>query len=164
MTTIAYRDGILAADTQGQVGHTKDPFPVRKIHVLSNNTVLALCGAIAELEILKIWIENGMQGPPPELQESTGIHFVDQDNIWVYELGGRFKFEGEFGAWGSGATVALAAMMLEQTAVEAVALAMKLDTYTGGQIVSAQIPEEYVPPKVKKAKKKKASKKGKSKG
>lgn len=162
MTTIAYRDGTLAADTQGQVGHLKDPFPVRKIQVLSNNTVLALCGALAELDVLKNWMEAGMPDPLPQLQESTGIHFIDQNNIWVYELGGRFKFEGEFGAWGSGASVALAAMMLEQSAIEAVALAMKLDTYTGGQIVSAEIPEVYVRPKVKKTKKKKAKKKAKA--
>jgi hypothetical protein len=53
-------------------------------------------------------------------------------------------------AWGSGGTIALVAMMLGKTAVEAVEVASRLDPHTGGEVDSVTVHDAIVPIRVHK--------------
>lgn len=139
MTTIAYRAGILAADTLAVVGNYKDPCPQEKVIRLKDNSLVCVTGAFCDLQRFADYLD-GKVAEKPDLEESTVIHFISQDEIWVYELNGRFRFTGEFCSWGSGKAAADAAMLLGKSSAEAVDVAKLVDVYTGGQTRTYHVP------------------------
>ena len=131
MTTIAYRDGLVAADTQSTAAPYKDPNPQHKVVRLADGSVLAACGNLEVLDMTRAFLA----GEADTLHiEGQAIHFVSTDEIWVYQGLGRYRVDGSFRSWGSGGAIADAAMLLGKSAEEAVAVAAMIDIFTGGPI------------------------------
>lgn len=159
MTTIAFRDGILAADTQGSWGGT--PTIQTKIRRLPK---FALAGAgiierILDLEDdLRAWVnwdafsihklldfrwERFKGEGAPDYDRDPQVIAVSPHGT-VYKLcRDRFSLTtlaaGPFIALGSGSDYALGAMAHGATAAEAVAIAARLDIHTGGEIQTLKV-------------------------
>ncbi|MGA0604865.1 hypothetical protein ACO2Q0_02605 [Phenylobacterium sp. VNQ135] len=135
MTTIAYRDGVLAADTlinaSGEVlGYTPKIGKAGRVLYGASGTT-AWCWAF------RSWVSRGCYGPPPErCDDKTGGFIVaPNDDLIVFHCEGVERRSGlPFYADGSGANYALGAMQMGADPVQAVKAAMVWDRKTGGEI------------------------------
>ena len=137
MTTIAYRDGVLAADTlvteQGRIcGHTK------KIRV-HKGVLWGTTGCLIHQGQFDSWMLSGMRGAPPSMKTeanatSSAILIADQHLLTFDDHGWDAMPLPEFYAVGSGGPIALGAMAAGASAAEAVACAARFDVYSGGSI------------------------------
>lgn len=134
MTTIAYRAGFIAVDTQTTANNFKDPCPHHKALRLSDGSVVAAIGDLDLLERLRLHLVDPESNPFDAKDVGVGLHFVNRDEIWIYQNNGRYRFAGEYSAWGSGAAPALAALLLGASAEKAIEVAAQIDIYTGGPI------------------------------
>lgn len=137
MTTIAYRDGVLAADgrvTDG--GHLIITDECQKIRRLSDGSLFALAGDVTHEQKIIECLED-MDVSLPQGKDFTAI-LVDTDGLLsTYEgSGDRFYpwYERGFAAFGSGSEIAYGAMEMGATAAEAVSCAALRNTTTGGAI------------------------------
>jgi ATP-dependent HslUV protease subunit HslV len=136
VTTIAYRDGVLAADTQitaggGVSGHVQKAF--RKGSILYSTTG---CSGLGDAFLT--WVAGGLKGDPPVMKEDDndahGYIFPGGDRVvWRFNKVWA-THHAPFFAFGSGADYALGAMEMGATAEQAVAAAIKFDTNSGGPI------------------------------
>lgn len=145
MTTIAYRKGVMAADSKtsfGDVSYARST----KIHKLADGSLIGFSGSATScermLEVMKHAIIGG--GLSHDLfQECKGASaiYVDASSEKVYcieggKRSGYFELEGEFFADGSGFIVALAAMKAGASAEKAVEIACELDNNSGGPVTT----------------------------
>lgn len=144
MTTIAYKDGILAADSQvtfGNVKATSDP----KIKELPNGIIIALAGNNDKIMVAlqffsrEDWEEKLNEAPDfkkgfEAILVSKGRVYTAQNNCVPWPLVHPFH------AAGSGWQIASAGMHMGMSAEEAVKLASELDIYTNNkvQVVNVQ--------------------------
>lgn len=141
MTTIAYRKGVLAGDSQAtddQVWRTK------KIHRLNTEAGVLLVGYCGEIHAALVfieWLKNNESRKPDlsnEAFEAIVIAETGRVTIWTPSLV-PWRPAGEFFAIGSGAKAALGAMHAGKGAVEAVKIAAKIDPYTRGPVHSLRL-------------------------
>lgn len=134
MTTIAYKDGILAGDRQSNYGSL--PAATTKIH-RHGKWVAGACGNTAQIAQVHKWVADGMdpsqypafQNDP---QDAVTMLLASAEGLFVLDCTPvPYKIEQPFFAIGSGRDFAIAAMDLGLNAVEAVHLASKFDTTTG---------------------------------
>lgn len=131
MTTIAYRDGVLAADSQATCDYHGR---VRKIHRLPSGMLVGGCGDAAECHSVVEWLMGGQEGKAPKAPDAYLI-IVDKDGGVFFSSGSPFQpfpSELDFAAIGSGSAVAMGAMEAGASALEAVKIAAKHDGYTSG--------------------------------
>lgn len=136
MTTIAYRDDVLAADTQITCGSQIDGWAT-KIYRLGS-VLYGATGSSGLTEAFKSWLCRGMVGEAPALKdgESTANGYIFPGGnrvVWRYE-NVWCSHEAPFFAYGSGGEIALGAMLAGATAEQAVRAAAERDTNTGGAI------------------------------
>lgn len=135
MTTIAYRAGVIAADTLTTAGRDRVGY-TRKIGG-SNGLLWGASGDAAWCKGWRDWLSKGAQGDPatPPDDNTGGLVVLPDDSIMVFHARG---FEHRIGlpywADGSGADFALGAMHAGASAEEAVRAAMAWDTTTGGDV------------------------------
>jgi len=138
MTTIAYKDGVLAADRaisgSGHVGTTRKVWK-RK----SDGALVGGCGEVATLQRWAEWFLAGERGTAPNLgtdDDSASQMLVVRPNGKVEDHGryGKAMYEAPYHAIGSGSDYALGAMAFGATARQAVAAAMKHDHCTGSGV------------------------------
>ena len=141
MTTIAYRDGILAAD--GRLTSHNDTVlsdNAQKIHRLSNGELFALCGAEQFREPVLEALEDPDLGLPEAVDEGIGFTaiLVGLDgSLRIYEgSGGWIPIHDDFVAFGTGADFAYGAMEAGANAEGAVEIAIRRDVYSGGTVVT----------------------------
>ncbi|WP_316196603.1 hypothetical protein [Bradyrhizobium sp. SZCCHNS3053] len=133
MTTVAYKDGMMAADTLMIKGSTKFGH-VTKIVKRDDG---ALCGGSGNLNWVQAfhrWFLDGCVDAPPELSEyDNGLIARKGDpEVEVYEQGGSFRFKANWTAIGSGKEYAFGAMCAGASAEDAVLIACIYDPGTGG--------------------------------
>lgn len=137
MTTIVYRDGILAADTLMTAGPRREGF-CTKIARNDKGDLAAGAGSATEMTAFLKWFlagENLDDGYPVEKEsESSGVVFRADGRIDVYERGGVLHMNAPFYALGSGGEFAMGALEMGADAVKAVSIAMVWDAATGGEI------------------------------
>lgn len=143
MTTIAYRDGIMAADTQTTAGDI-DRGSCQKIWRLSDGSLLGIAGQIGFEDAVMEWIAAGArwQDRPIMPEGATVFGLLIKPNGSAAVFSKEFvlqRIEGPFHAQGSGNELAIGAMGFGATAAEAVAVAMKFDVYTGGRITTLSL-------------------------
>jgi len=142
MTTIAYRDGILAADTATYIheGNLRMPDQTTKIFRLSDGSLIAGGGVKRQIVDFAKWFET-KEGDKPEIADATIIRVSPNGVITIYDgkTDERDITDCPFYAIGSGAMAALAAMYMGARAEQAVEIAMKLDPWTGGEVVCERI-------------------------
>jgi hypothetical protein len=143
MTTIVYRDGIMAADSWMHSGRdARRPDRVRKIIRLPHGGLFAGAGDAGIFNALERWCREAnfeanpdmQQPPPPEIPECDAW-WVQPDGAWWYFTGKGYRLvDAPFGAIGSGTEAALAACYMGASAEEAVRIACLIDPFSGGGI------------------------------
>lgn len=138
MTTIAYRSDVLAADTQVTCGGTIDGWAQKAFR--KGLLLYAVAGTSGLADVFRAWVERGMIGHAPSLkggdadQSGHGYLFPGGDRVvWRYDDVWATHI-APFFAYGSGAELALGAMLQGATAEEAVRAAAQRNTLTGGEI------------------------------
>lgn len=140
MTTIAYRDGILAADTQVCGGGGRAGTVVKVVR-RSDGHLAGTAGDLSWAQRLHGWFMGGENGEPPLPKEGGGeailirpdggVHYVDE--VRTHTL------KADCHASGSGSQFALGAMAAGATAERAVEIACSLDIHTGGEVTVVKL-------------------------
>lgn len=146
MTTIAYKEGVIAYDTRQTRSGTIVSDDCSKCQVVDGVSFF-LSGAVCDERAL---IATYFGTPSSTPIECSGYVFDggklmlvghdDKTGIWRQELD-----PANPDAIGSGSAYALAAMDMGASAEEAVRAAMKRDIYTGGKVKTVAIREEGMP-------------------
>ena len=137
MTTIAIKGKTLAADTQLTLGDDIKIY-CQKIHVLGAGEVVAIAGNVDAEFHFKRWLIAGMKPDEwaayfAELKEPKyeAIYIDRHASRWYFHDGSDCQpIEHRFYAIGSGSKLAMAAMHMGLSAVDAVLLAGDLDVNT----------------------------------
>jgi 20S proteasome alpha/beta subunit len=133
MTTVLAdaRAGVMVADTLCLYGDRK--LYGRKVYKI-NGLLVATAGSVADGDAFLEWVRTGRHGKPPRLNSfealilsPEGVHLIATDCRAV-------KVERGFDAIGSGAQVALGALVAGAGPREAVRIACELDAGSGGKI------------------------------
>lgn len=142
MTTIVYRDGVLAADSRAYSGD-KTPIGTKtKIHRREDGAIYGIStNDVGGDKLLRKWVEEGCNHPSGDdlkpdcfsmlLVDAMGQVFFANDNL---SLSG--PLEAEYFAIGTGREYALAAFYMGATAVQAIEVAKHFDVWSGGATVS----------------------------
>ena len=143
MTIIAYRDGIMAADSlirnERVLGESKK---IDEVVIHGEKCLVATAGNVDKCELFRNWVINGMVDTP-KLDEIN-----EKDNFEAFIIGERGEnqfvsyettcipcsIEAPFYAIGSGSSIAIGAMERGATAKEAVEAAIKWSPDCGGRI------------------------------
>jgi ATP-dependent protease HslVU (ClpYQ) peptidase subunit len=147
MTTIAFRDGIMAADTQETAGESQ--MRCKKIfRATSPKGRRVLIGTAGGSFAGMIYVDHFKSGK----ERPITIDYMDIEEdfhnlIWdgtnLFEVNWLWRPikvpRPKFFAIGSGAPAALGAMHMGASAKEAVNVAKKIDIYTGGRVVSMKL-------------------------
>lgn len=138
VTTIAYRDGVLAADTAMCQGGVMIGTIV-KIVRRDDGDMAAAAGDAAYNAAFNAWFMAGENGSPPEAKSEDifldrGMIFRKSGQIEVFEPRGKFACQAPYIAVGSGRESALGAMFAGADAETAIKAAIQLDPHTGGEI------------------------------
>lgn len=159
MTTIAYRAGVLAADSQITMGEVRYA-QATKIKCLPNGALAAGCGSLVQCAKLLAFLEENDGGWTTEVLKScpdASVIYVQPDGqVMLLEggkKGGVAPLEGEFFADGSGYVAALAAMKAGADAVRAIEIAAELDVNTALPVKSFRLADN--PPPVRKKRRRK---------
>lgn len=136
MTTIAYRDGVLAADSLITSGTMRCGHEI-KVKALGK-LLYGSCGSCGLTDKVEAWMRSGMVGdrPPLKVGEAAGSVFVfmpDDRIVWMHEDGDTV-IRAPYWAAGSGERFALGAMAHGASAEEAVKAAIAHDTVSGGEV------------------------------
>lgn len=134
MTAIAYKDGILAADTAGWQDDIL-VVKVKKIYRIGSGSLFAGCGYSSDIDAYVNWI-NAESGKPQEAREGfCGLHIYD-DGVG-YFVGRDYVFcdrIGEFAAIGAHSEFLYGAMAAGASAEQAVRLAIRMCAFAGGDV------------------------------
>lgn len=140
MTTIAYRNGILAADTRVTIGGSAVGRMI-KIARREDGALAFAAGAAGYNHAFLNWFMQGEKEKPPEaklcdnLIDRGVIVHSEGGMITVFEPDGKFEFSAPYCAIGSGRDIALGVMHHGGSAEQAVEAAIHHDNDTGGSIV-----------------------------
>ena len=136
MTTIAYRDGVLAADSRSEDSCTK-VFCFPKIYKVAGRLV-GMAGCVSKGQEFLEWLRAGGERLKIDEDRMSAIALLEDGSVEVYE-DTTFWLDlppGEFYAVGSGAAAALAAMHCGKSAAEAVEIACRVDPSSEGPVVT----------------------------
>lgn len=148
MTTIAIKDKILAFDSKLTADGQFSGFFVKGRRF--KNHLVAAAGSAQEIEAFLDWFEAGAT---EDLKRKFGLHEREVDiqalsidrkgNIFLYE--DRlypYRVDAAFYAAGSGGSIAIGAMAAGASAEQALRIAAKFDSYTGGGIKTLSFDEK----------------------
>lgn len=144
MTTIAYRDGVLAVDGRISGEHTLYSDKEKKLSRLKDGSLVAYAGTVADCQKFLRWARKGDFAKPHPKGSYVCVWLRDEGLTEYTGNDGKHIVlnKKQFHAWGSGHLSALGAMHHGATAVEAVKCAAKVDLRTGGKISSATLKEK----------------------
>src|SRR5690349_14884757 len=108
MTTIAYRDGELAADSRVTAGDMIVSDKRKKVHRLKDGSLVAWSGSVQDAERLLRAMRKGMA--LPKLDDISALHLKTDGTLYEYEGAVWVKQDPGYYATGSGSPYALAAM------------------------------------------------------
>lgn len=148
MTTIAYRDRILAADTL-VTDHGMLLGYACKLAQSQNGPIAGGAGNMPYVATFLKWFENCLPGAsPPRIdvdKDPDGIIIDLEGRVWLW--GGEPHLTEllldpayPFAAIGAGAKYAMGAMLMGASAEQSVQAAAAFDIYTGGRIDTLQLP------------------------
>ena len=136
MTTIAYRDGVLAADSASCAGGTWSG-STRKIGRAPDGSIAALSGTVVDCHAVLRWVEHGMdERKRPVEQDVAGLLITADGTVYLVEGNAPpAPITAPFYAAGSGRQIALGAMAAGASAQRAVEIACEWDTGSRGPVV-----------------------------
>lgn len=133
MTTIAYREGVLAADSQVNCGGGRCGSVV-KAWKTDDGSLWAFSGRASLQEGCQKWSLGQRQGDPPQIEDSTLVCITPDGRVREWCGKGWLQSQAEFFAWGSGGEYAMGAMAMGASAEQAVVAAIRFDTSSGGDL------------------------------
>lgn len=137
MTTIAYRAGVVAADSRCENNGWIGGHSIKKVRKSDiDGCVYAITGNAADsTKVMEAFVGGQPQNDINLGESSRVVKFDPSGEITVYEGNGSFTITCEYTAFGSGSPAALAAMMMGASARKAVEIAAQIDPYTGGEVI-----------------------------
>lgn len=140
MTTIAYRDGVMAADTRA---YSATRFPVGqkvKIKRLDDGTLIGCSSVVpGQGEAVINWYAAGADPTAPPIVESKTSLLAIKPNGEVFFANDSWfisgPLTGEFFAIGSGNEYALGAMAMGASAERAIEIACDLDVWSAKPVM-----------------------------
>lgn len=131
MTTIAYRDGVMAADSGSWMGDASFPW-ARKLVRGSDGTLYGVCGDAAQANGFIEWVEGGCSGerPAAEKTDQNGSSYLvlvaapRSGRVKVLTARGIEAYEAPYFAIGAGNVGALCAMHAGASAEDAIRAAI----------------------------------------
>jgi hypothetical protein len=147
MTTIAYKDGVLAADTLSTWGDSRDGHAIK---IAKRGPFMAAgSGCLAHVQAFLDWFKGGMKADPPPMGEGEkqafGFIFVGDGKFLTWGALGWEQCRDDVFAAGSGSEFAKGAMSHGASAEEAVRIAITHDTKSGGKVTVLR--STPIPPK-----------------
>jgi hypothetical protein len=136
MTTLAYRDGVLAADSRGIRERAIVAGNLTKVWKLDDGRLVGYVGDVATASKFVRALRD--QAELPQLVDTIVV--VIGDKITVYQDDSHYDDDCEFSAWGTGAQAALAAFYMDATAEKAVEVATRIDANSGGPVQTVKRP------------------------
>jgi len=135
MTTIAYKEGVIACDKQGtsynQIGQA--PFKA----IVDNNNVYLVTGTLYRGLTFIGWLQDNRADTKAPKLKGTFVYVFDRETgeleVWEHEMQ-SMPVVDPIWADGSGGQFAMGAMAAGCTPAEAVKIATKYDCYTGGGV------------------------------
>lgn len=140
MTTIAYRNGILASESRLTEKSFVWTDRCKKIWRLPDGSLFGASGENDGGELLLRAMRDGKE-KMPELSHTKGLHIKKDGSIWIFEGEIWVEWPEEFAAIGSGKRYAMAAMKAGADAPTAVRIAKEMDVYSGGEVQSLALVE-----------------------
>lgn len=133
MTTIAFKDNILAADTQITEWDVK--YYGRKIEVLPDGRVVTSSGNVDDGVMFVEWLVGGRKRPPM-LKKGFEAIVIEVDGTWhrYFKDCLPIKYEDPVFSCGSGWAIARTAMLMGLDAVTSVKLAGEIDNNTNSVV------------------------------
>lgn len=161
MTTISYKDGIMAAEGKMTLGDMVIKLDTEKVFWV-NNHLVGVCGRARAINTFVTWLQkmtdyhivNQEVGElvdlvPPALEDDEGysaLVVTPSRQVLMYEGNTPIDMGLDVPmSVGSGSCFALAAMKAGSSAEEAVKVACELDVYSGGEITVVQLEDEPEP-------------------
>jgi hypothetical protein len=134
MTTIAFRDGLLAVDSLLVSRGTIRGYQAKGRRIDGGR--VAWTGDIGGAAAIVGWIEAGRSGPAPD-PEGCSVVWLPDDGPHTLITDGfeSVNPDAEFHSWGAGDDLAKGAMAMGATAARAVRVAIDLSTHSGGDVV-----------------------------
>lgn len=141
MTTIAYRDGILATDRLITSGGERCGAYTKGRNI--GRLMYASAGSCGLTEAVGEWLRAGARGEPPRLKDgdregSVYVFLPDHTIVW-FHCDGVTPIRAPYWAAGSGGPYALGAMAAGASAKDAVIAAIKHDTGSGEGVETLRI-------------------------
>lgn len=158
MTTIAFKNGVLVADSMASAGDERFPVPVNKVFRRTSLGHTYLIAGAGSYSLVVKWMRafdadiaknaNG-ESPTgdmdcarlftPEEMNMVILHQTPDDDLKLWELGSNGSFcvdpaEVPYYSIGSGSSFALGAMAAGASAVEAVMAATIFDVWSAGEV------------------------------
>lgn len=135
MTTIAFRNGVMASDTMLSGDNLVRGKSEKILRTPSAGHLVALCGASTMVLPFAVWIELGepqdaLPRLPPDSEFAAFVAYADgRFAVFSQKFLPQFA-QAEFHATGSGNEVALGAMAMGASAEEAVRVACQFDPWS----------------------------------
>lgn len=136
MTTIAYRDGVMAGDSLITSDNVRCGY-MRKIARRDDGALCGVCGSASLLRAILAWFLSGEPADGrPQITDNDACFIIVRTNgrVESHDQRGFSDDTAPFFALGSGRELAMGAMAAGATAIEAVRAAAKLDIRTGGTV------------------------------
>jgi hypothetical protein len=137
MTTIAYRDGVLASDSRETIcGNDETAMVVddNSVKVFKLRDGRLYGGAQASEDIVRLYEALKAGAPLPKLDDVVGMLIDKRGRIWLYEGNIWQRITLRYYAIGTGAPFAMGAMDAGATAIEAARIGARRDPYSGGKV------------------------------
>jgi len=137
VTTIAYRDGVLAGDSRVTNGDLICPETVTKVIKLPNGSLLGCAGTLRDVfELRNALVEKH---PLPDLKKVTALLITPDEQLWSYDRTTWNEMDAPYYAIGSGEQFALAALWMGADAVQAVKCGIHFDKNSGGRVRTVRL-------------------------
>jgi ATP-dependent protease HslVU (ClpYQ) peptidase subunit len=154
MTTIAFRDGLVAADSALSNGNTITIGATKIAKRPSDGAIIAATGSSAYNAAFMRWAlaDEPDEKQPKRPDDNTRALIYKAGTIWIFEStepSPPYQHDAPYYAAGSGMDFAIGAMAMGATAEQAVEVAVKHDAYTRGPIIvlseGLRMPEQTSP-------------------
>ena len=143
MTTIAYRAGIMAADSRETIQNDEHSSwyvlqdKCKKVIKLKDGSIFGGAHGSESIARLEDALRKGLH--PPKLEDIAGLLVNPQGRMWLYEGNVWQRVHGRYYSVGSGSIIAFAAMDAGATAIEAATIAARRDPFSGGKVTAVRL-------------------------